>query len=107
LRTTPAGDEPEGGAAVPEDGVGVSDAKIAGQRQVESAAHTVSVNSSADGGREVVDKLHETLSRSCELEGVGAEGDDFIQVSTGREESMIASEDQWFGVDGKSFYRLG
>jgi hypothetical protein len=106
LGSAPSGDEAEGGAAVSEDGVRVGDAEVAGEGEVESAAHAVTVNGGANRGGEVVDKLHEALAHPRELEAVGRESGDFVEVGSGGEEPVVAGDDERARIAGKVLYRF-
>ena len=72
LCAAPSGDESEGSAAMAEDGVRPGDAMSAGQRQVESSTHAVSVNGGDGGSREVGHGLHQPLTHVREAKGFGA-----------------------------------
>jgi len=77
-----------------EDCVWVRDADVAGEGEVESAAHAIAVNGGANGSRELIDGEHQTLAHEREVEGVGMERGDFIEVGTGGEEVVVARDDE-------------
>ena len=53
-----------------EDGMRRSNTVLAGESEVESSAHAVTVNSGDGGGREVGHGLHQSLTHVSEAEGV-------------------------------------
>ena len=82
-----------------EDGVRPGDAALAGEGQVETASHAISV----DGGNrrrwKAGNSVHERLSHLRETKGFGAgEGGDLVQVGSGGKEVRVAGEDEFCGT---------
>src|SRR5438105_12110941 len=106
LCATPSGDQSQRRATVPEDCVWSGHAVVAGESQVESAAQAVALDGGIDRGRELIDRLHESLPSLRELIGWGsAEGGNLVQICPGGEESFVAGEDERF-VNRNNFYRF-
>ena len=108
LRAAPAGNQTEGGAAMTKHGVRPGHTVVAGERQVQAAAHAVAVNSGADRGREAGNQVHEFLPSAGKFQRLGAiKGGDFMQVGPGREELVVTGDDQRFGGARQVAYGAG
>src|SRR4051812_25204910 len=70
------------------------DTDVAGESEVESAAHAVAVNSGANRSRELVHREHQLLTHQCEIESVGMQRGDFVEVGARGEELVIAGDDE-------------
>jgi hypothetical protein len=95
LRPSPARDQAEGSAAVTEDGVGRGDAAMAGKREIEASAHAVAGDGRERWGGELLDHIHQLLTRMREGQSVPpAQLRDLIQISScGKVRN--ARNDQW------------
>src|SRR5258708_7163515 len=68
---------------------------MAGQRQIEPAAHAVSRDGGKYGGRELADSIHQNLSHLGEfVSGRTVQRRNLFQVRASREKSLIARNDQ-------------
>jgi len=95
LRSSPAGDETEGGPAMAKERVRSSDAPAAGQCEIKPASHAIAVNGGNGRSREGCDSMHQTLAYVRKGEGFGAgQNGDFVEVGSGREEARIAGENE-------------
>jgi len=95
LCSTPPGDQAQGSAPMPEDGMRPGDAPRACQRQVESSAHAVAVNRRNRRSGKLSDSIHQRLSHLCEAKSLRAgECADFGKVSTGRKKTLVASDNE-------------
>ena len=82
LCSTPPGDQAQGSAPMPEDGMRPGDAPRACQRQVESSAHAVAVNRRNRRSGKLSDSIHQRLSHLCEAKSLRAgECADFGKVA--------------------------
>ena len=88
-----------------EDRLWVRDTHVARECQVESATHAITVHGRADRCRKVVNGTHEALSHEREVEGVGGEGGDFVEVGSGGKELVVAGDDEWLRCFGQFLNR--
>lgn len=79
-----------------EDRIEGGNAEIAGQSEVESTAHAVSLNGGDRRCREEVYRVHETLAKLRKFKSCCRPGEpgDLIQICAGGEEMFIAGDDQ-------------
>ena len=75
---------------------------MAGERQIESAAHAVTGNGGDHRGGEALYLVHERLAHMGKRVGRGSrERDDFLQLRSGRKELVIAGDYEGLRIAGE------
>ena len=94
LRAAPAGHDSESGAAVGESCVWCGDANVAGQGEVESAAHAVAADGGDDRLRAFFDGFHGGAAELREVEClIRGENGNFSEFGSGGETFFSTSDD--------------
>jgi hypothetical protein len=95
LRSSPARDEAEGGAAMSENRVRCGNPMMTSEREIESPAHTMAFYGRNHWPRVSGDRVHEGLSHSREVAGfLAVEGSNLIEVGSYGEKVGIAGDNE-------------
>ncbi len=94
LRASPSGHEPEGGAAMSEDGVGRGDSAVTSQREIKPSTHAMPFDRRNDRCQIAGDCVHKALTEERKLKRFGAaQNGDFIQIGADRKKLAVPRDD--------------